>query len=300
MKKFIKKVPEVPVFLAGILWGCIGLFIRILNSAGLESMEIVVIRAAVSAVLMFLFLGLFNRGLLRIKIRDLWCFLGTGIGSLVFFNFCYFKTIETSSMAVAAVLLYTAPAMVLVMSTILFKEKLTGLKVVSIVITFLGCVLVTGINTVGSAMTPKAILIGLGAGFGYALYSIFGRYALNRGYHTFTITAYTFLFAVIGSACFVDLKKVSRIMITDSKALAFAIMLGVFSTVIPYLAYTLGLKYMANSKASVLATVEPVTAALVGLVVFHEVMSVGMIAGIVFVILGVVIAGIKTEDGKDA
>ena len=88
----------------------------------------------------------FRRELLRIRLRDLWCFLGTGIGSIVFFNYCYFKTISLTSMSVAAVLLYTAPAIVMVLSRILFGERFTVRKVTALVMTFVGCIFVTGIS----------------------------------------------------------------------------------------------------------------------------------------------------------
>ncbi len=94
-----------------------------------------------------LFLLIFDRKLFVIRLKDLWCFLGTGICSIVFFNFCYFKAITMTSLSVAAILLYTAPAIVMVLSYFLFKEKLTKRKLLALAMTFAGCVLVTGILT---------------------------------------------------------------------------------------------------------------------------------------------------------
>ena len=75
---------------AGILWGSMGLFVRRLNGLGLASMEIVALRSVVTAVLMLLFLLCFDRRLLQIKWKDIWCFFGTGVCSILFFNFCCF------------------------------------------------------------------------------------------------------------------------------------------------------------------------------------------------------------------
>ncbi|MBQ3975631.1 MAG: EamA family transporter, partial [Lachnospiraceae bacterium] len=77
------------VVLAGVCWGSIGLFIRTFNAAGLYSMDMVVLRSAFTCISMLVFLFFYDRKLLKIRMKDIWCFLGTGIVSMVFFNFCY-------------------------------------------------------------------------------------------------------------------------------------------------------------------------------------------------------------------
>ena len=94
---------------------------------------------------LLVYLLFFHRDMLRIHIKDLWCFIGTGVASITFFNYCYFKAVITTSLSVAAVLLYTAPAIVMILSAMLFGEALNIKKVVAIVMTFAGCVLVTGV-----------------------------------------------------------------------------------------------------------------------------------------------------------
>ena len=97
MAKQKKRTFAVPAILAaGSLWGSMGLFVRVYNARGLQSMDIVAIRAMATVIAMFVFMIFFRRELLRIRLRDLWCFLGTGIGSIVFFNYCYFKTISVA------------------------------------------------------------------------------------------------------------------------------------------------------------------------------------------------------------
>ncbi|MGN0414125.1 MAG: DMT family transporter [Agathobacter sp.] len=281
---------------AGILWGSMGLFVRRLNGLGLASMEIVALRSVVTAVLMLLFLLCFDRRLLQIKWKDIWCFFGTGICSILFFNFCYFKAMELTSLSVAAILLYTAPAIVMLLSYFLFREKLTGRKILSVLMTFAGCVLVTGILTEGGAVSAAGILMGLGAGLGYALYSIFSRYALEKGYHTFTITFYTFLIASIGSFFLADMGKVVQTAAKDAGTMLLCLGLGIVCTVIPYLTYTLGLKYVENGKASILASIEPVTATLLGGIVFHERLTAGSAAGVILVLTALYIASAENRE----
>ena len=292
----MKKFEPILILIAGVLWGSMGLFVRTLNAQGLASMEIVGLRATVTVVALFLFLLLFDRKLFKICWKDLWCFLGTGICSIVFFNFCYFKAITLTSLSVAAILLYTAPAIVMVLSYFLFQEKLTKRKLLALVMTFVGCVLVTGILTETGNVTAGGILVGLGAGLGYALYSIFSRYALERGYTSLTITFYTFLIAAIGSFFFADMGKVARVAMNGGGNLFFCLAFGVLCTVVPYLTYTLGLQYVENGKASIIASVEPVTATLLGAVLFHEKLTVSGVLGIVLVLAALMICNNKERE----
>ena len=292
----MKKFAPILILIAGVLWGSMGLFVRTLNAQGLASMEIVGLRATVTVVALFLFLLLFDRKLFKICWKDLWCFLGTGICSIVFFNFCYFKAITLTSLSVAAILLYTAPAIVMVLSYFLFQEKLTKRKLLALVMTFVGCVLVTGILTETGNVTAGGILVGLGAGLGYALYSIFSRYALERGYTSLTITFYTFLIAAIGSFFFADMGKVARVAMNGGGNLFFCLAFGVLCTVVPYLTYTLGLQYVENVKASIIASVEPVTATLLGAVLFHEKLTVSGVLGIVLVLAALMICNNKERE----
>ena len=292
----MKKFAPILILIAGVLWGSMGLFVRTLNAQGLASMEIVGLRATVTVVALFLFLLLFDRKLFKICWKDLWCFLGTGICSIVFFNFCYFKAITLTSLSVAAILLYTAPAIVMVLSYFLFQEKLTKRKLLALVMTFVGCVLVTGILTETGNVTAGGILVGLGAGLGYALYSIFSRYALERGYTSLTITFYTFLIAAIGSFFFADMGKVARVAMNGGGNLFFCLAFGVLCTLVLYLTYTLGLQYVENGKASIIASVEPVTATLLGAVLFHEKLTVSGVLGIVLVLAALMICNNKERE----
>lgn len=306
----MKKIGPLLVLSAGILWGMIGLFVRKLNLFGFSSMDIVALRGITTSLLLFIFLLVLDKKKLVIKIKDLWCFIGTGIFSIVFFNYCYFKAITLTSLSVAAILLYTAPAIVMVLSAILFREKITKMKLLSLLLTFVGCVFVTGIvSGIISGFGANAgfgaggtnyisfygILVGFGAGLGYALYSIFSRYALERGYHSLTISFYTFLFAMIGTAPFVDYSVIGTICRADFGIVGFVLLFGLLSTVLPYIAYTRGLEDMENGKASIIASIEPVTATLLGVIVYQEKLSFFEIAGVLLV-LGAIVLSSKDKN----
>jgi len=291
----MKKFAPVLIVIAGILWGCIGLFVRPLNEKGLSSMDVVALRAYVTLLAMSIFLLIYDRKLFKIKLKDIWCFLGTGICSILFFNFCYFSCINITSLAVAAILLYTAPAIVMILSFFLFKEKLKAKKIIALIMTFVGCVLVTGVVGQSVPLSGKGILVGLGAGLGYALYSIFSRYAIERGYQSFTITFYTFLFASIGSFFISDFSQVITVATKETGNLLLCLSFGIVCTVLPYLTYTLGLKYVENGKASIIASIEPVTATILGFFVFHEKLSIASIFGVFLVLAALILCNFKEK-----
>ena len=147
---------------AAALWGCIGMFLKLLTAAGLSSMEGVAVRSLAACLLYGGFLLVTDPKALRIHPKDWYYFFGTGVCSLLFFNWCYFNAISRSSMSVAAVLLYTAPVFVTLMSALFFHEAITPVKLIALAVTFAGCALVTGLFPLGQqAISPLTILFGL-------------------------------------------------------------------------------------------------------------------------------------------
>ena len=295
----MKKLAVIFVLIAGTLWGCIGIFVRHYTALGLSSMQTVTIRMTIAAILFALFVLIYRPKLYKIRLKDLWIFLGSGVISVGFFTYCYFTSIELSSLSVAAVLLYTAPAFVMIFSLIFFKERMTIPKSISLVLAVLGCAMTTGVIGGHLNVTLAGFLFGLGSGICYALYSIFSRFALNRGYEPFTITLYTFLFAAIFSLLATDVRPVLHIVTADLGSIGYAVLFAMVSCVLPYVFYTLGLKHIASSTASIIATVEPVVATVIGAVVFSEPLAIPFgYLGVALVFLSVVLINIKFPGKK--
>ncbi|MBT9777358.1 EamA family transporter [Clostridium sp. MCC353] len=280
----MKKAAPFFILAAGSLWGCMGILVRSLNKIGLESMEVVAVRAFVTFFCMAAGLFFIDRRAFRIHLKDLWCFLGTGVCSIVFFNYCYFRTISLTSLSTAAILLYTAPSIVMVLSAVLFKERFTLKKAAALALTFLGCVLVTGGPGTASGLSAAGILTGLGAGLGYALYSIFGRYAIMKGYSSLTITLWTFGMASVGVLPFVSLPGIGSCFTGGAGAMGTALFWIFVTTVAPYILYTAGLSHMETGVASVISSIEPVVATFVGVLLYGERISLQGGMGVVLVV----------------
>ena len=303
---YLHKFAPIFVILAAIFWGILVVFVRAFGKADFGSMEIVTMRVYTSVIFAWIMFLLFDHNGQRKKtkspkntqdslnpqtttkkrfhLRDSWCFIGTGLVSIVFFSYCYFRNVEVSSAAVAAILMYTSPIFVTILSALLFKEKFTKLKGLALILAIIGCALVSGITSILTPASLPGLLLGLGSGIGYALYSIFGRFALNKGYTPFFVTAMTFTFACVGVLPFVNIVALATKLINEPKYILLALIMGLVGSCTPFALYTLGLRYMEASKAAILATLEPIVTALVGTFFYKEPIDIFIIIGIAMVL----------------
>ncbi len=284
------------ILLAATFWGMIGLFTRQLAALGFTSMQIAAFRSIVSALLLSAYLAIRSPKELKISLRDLPLFLGTGVCSLLFFNVCYFTTINLTSLSTAAILLYTAPAFVTIMSAIVFHEKITARKTAALILALSGCAFVTGFLRGQPVISAFGLLTGIGSGFGYALYSIFGPFALRK-YSSMTVTVYTFI--TCGVCSFPLLRPAAALKSISAapvKSLMLIVLLALISTVAPYLLYTAGLKNTEPGRASVMASLEPVVATLTGVIVFRESLGWDALLGAVLVLSAVVLLNLPDKN----
>lgn len=285
-----KKSPRgayASILAAATLWGVIGLWNRNLMAAGFSPTNIVAIRNFGGMLLLLAVFAVKDRSVFRVKREHLKYFFGTGIISVVFFTVCYFSCQKICSLAVASILLYTAPSFVVILAAVLWKEPVTKKKLLALLLTLVGCACVCGLFSGGLSVTVPGILLGLGAGFFYALYSVFGRYALVH-YDSMTVTIWTFIFAGPASLVLLRPAEVGAVL-SQPKALLLAAGLIVCSTVSPYILYTRGLSRVEAGKASIIASFEPVVASLAGILFLGEPLSLMTVVGILLVLAGVYI-----------
>ena len=295
MKKHSQIICPALIILAGCFWGSMGIFVRKLGAFGFSSAQIVSIRLTLAALVFCLILLIKEPAGFKIQPKDIPLFLGLGLGSILFFTVCYFTAITMMPLSVAAILLYTSPIWIMIMSAVFFREKISGRKLAALALAFAGCVLVSGIS--GQGISLKGFFIGLGAGFGYGLYSILGTVALRR-YSPFTVTAYTFIIAAAGSFAVCSPGDMfSKFARADNTAwlFLFCCLTALVTAVIPFLAYTRGLARTEPGKAGILATIEPVVATVIGIIVFAEQPTVISCTGIALILTAVIILNINNN-----
>ncbi len=295
MEKARRNIGPALILLAGCFWGSMGIFVRRLTDYGFSSIQIVAIRVTLAALIFCMLLLIKDPSGFRISVKDIPLFLGLGFGSILFFTVCYFTAITMMPLSTAAILLYTSPIWIMLMSVLFFREKLTGRKLLALALAFAGCVLVSGVS--GEGMTLPGLLVGLGSGIGYGLYSILGTVALRR-YSPYTVTTYTFAFAALGAWL---ICRPAEMLAKFAAApnlpglVFFCFLTALVTAVIPFLAYTLGLQTVEASRAGILATVEPLVATLIGVAVFSEPLTLLSGLGMLLILAAVVLLNGKTE-----
>lgn len=290
----MKKLAPVFVLAAGTLWGLMGIFVRKLGTYGFSSLQIACLRILFGAALFLAITGIFRRELLKIRLRDVGLFLGMGLLSLLLFTVCYFTTINLASLSVAAILLYTSPIWVMLLSAVCFREKITGRKLLCAAMAFGGCVLVSGIGSAAS-LSPVVIVTGLMSAVGYGLYSIFGTFALRK-YQPLTVTTYAFLFGAAGAAILCKPAEIVTVIASapnPAGLVLFLIVTAFVTAVLPYLLYTVGLSHMRASAAAIMASIEPVVATAAGALVFGEGLTIPAFAGIALVLGAIAVLNVK-------
>ena len=283
--------------MAGVLWGLTGLFVRHLDQIGLKNtVHLAFFRSSFSAIGLIIYLLIKDKKQLKIDPRDIWCFFGTGILSVLAFSVCYFYTLTHASIAVAVVLSYTAPFFVMLMSAVLFKEKITVTKVLALILATTGCVLLckTDKNT---PITPIIVTVGILSGLTYALYSIFARFVVGK-YPPLVITAYTFIFTALGSAFLVDFGELRSIVAGSPSCIFILVAFAAISTLMPYVLLTVGLKYVEPGKAAILTTTEVLTASVCGVLFSTDTIGIPGIFGIILLISGVILVNTNLVSKK--
>lgn len=280
------------IITSGIFWATMGLFVRSIGAYGFDSFQIAAFRLSIAAIGFALLLAIRKKDGFKIRPKDLPLFLGLGLGSIAVMTCCYFTAIRMLTMSAAAILLYTSPIWVMLMSVLFLHERITGRKVLALLFAFGGCVLVSGL---GGAVNAAGIAVGVASGIAYGLYSILGNIALRR-YSSYTVTAYTFIFAALGVLIFANpaemLQKIAAVEHPGQLGL-LVISIGIVTAVIPYLLYTLGLETVEPSRAAILATTEPMMATVLGIIVYHEGLNSASVFGILCILTAIFILNRK-------
>lgn len=290
----MKKRAILYIAIAGILWGSSGIFFNLLRPFGFTPLHMTAMRGGVAGIVMPLYLLITNRQLFRSPLREFPLFLGSGLmmyGAAA----CYYAAIDASSVSTAVILMYTSPVFVLIYSVLFLREKLTVVKGLAVALVVVGCALVSGI-TGGMDLSFWGVVLGFGAAITYSAYNVFTKYAMLRKNNSLTATAYAFMVMGIMAVSTCNPGELVAITATDPVVIIPLILgIGLCTCVGPYFLYTLAMRELPAGTASALGIIEPLAATIFSVVLFHEVLSVPAIIGIVLV-LGAVVMLSKGEE----
>ncbi|MBR2476655.1 MAG: EamA family transporter [Clostridia bacterium] len=279
----MKKSAFFLIIIAGIMWGTSGLFVNALSPLGLSSLQMTNVRGFVAAICMVIYALIRDRSLFKMSKGDFVLAISGGI-SIFLTSWTYFASIQASSVATAVVLMYTAPVMVMGFSVAFLGEKLTKMKMLSIVLMLIGCALVSGIIG-GAEINLPGVLLGLAAGVSYSAYNIFTKLQMRKGSNPVSSSMYSFIgMGLVSLIVSNPAHTVSVAAGSVTYALPLMIALGVCTCVLPYFLYTVALKNIPVGTAAALGIVEPMAATIFSIMFLGERLSVPSAIGIVLVI----------------
>ena len=283
------------VVAAASIWGTLGLFAKILYARGVSFESLVAVRASVgwAAVLLFV-LATGGVSSLRVSGRDLAFLVPLGLVGIGLFYLLYFYTVRESTVGTAAILLYSSPAFVVVLARLFLKEDLNAAKVIALFLTMGGIFLVAGAyDPANLEVSPKVLLAGLLSGLTYGLYSIFGRPVAGR-LDPSIILSHALLF---GAALLVvsALPTLGTLAGLSAGSYALLLMLAVVHTTLGFALYTFGLGRLGAGRAAIVATIEPIVAVALGVMLLAEDLTLPKSVGAGLVISGAVLAQVRVR-----
>ena len=283
---------------AATLWGTLGLFAKILYAEGVSFESLVAVRASVGwAAVLFFVLATGGAKSLRISGRDLASIVPLGLVGIGLFYLLYFFTVRESTVGTAAILLYSSPAFVVVLARVFLKEALNAAKVLALLLTIGGIVLVAGAyDPVNLEVSPKVLLTGVLSGLTYGLYSIFGRGVASR-LGPSVILSYALFFGAL-LLVVAAIPTFGTLAGLPARSYALLLMLAVVHTTLAFALYTFGLGRLGAGRAAIVATVEPVVAGTLGTVLLGEDLALPKVVGALLVISGAALAQVRLRKAR--
>ncbi|MFC4455900.1 DMT family transporter [Deinococcus sonorensis] len=263
------------VLAAACLWGLLGIFGKAAQRLGLGPLEVAFWRAALGGGLYLLHAAVTRAALPRG--RDLLFTLLFGVLGVSVFYASYQLAVRAGGASLASVLLYTAPAFVAIMGGLFLQERLGARELGAVLLTLGGVALISLGGGQGVQVSAAALGWGLCAGFTYSLYYLYGKLFFSR----YAVPALYGVALPFGALLLAPLTTFSH---KSGPAWLLLLTIAVFSTYLAYLAYSAGLKRLPATRTSVIASLEPVVAALLAAALFGEHLSLLALLGAALVV----------------
>jgi drug/metabolite transporter (DMT)-like permease len=273
---------------AAVLWGCSGVVAKFLLNRQMEPDELLIFRTSLAALILFSWLGLSSRRLLRVSTRDLPLFALLGTIGLVANQGFYYLSLTMVSVGYTLLIQYLSPVFLMIYGVLTKTERMTRGKIMAACTAIGGCLLmVLGQQGCIARVSLAGTLCALGSALGFTFYTIYGKRGLAR-HDSRTIMVYAFLFAGL-------MWIIIRPLWTlpwgnyDLKTLAFFLYLAAVANVLPFSLFLASLHYLEPSRSSLTSMLEPVVGAAVAWLWLNEKMEPLQIMGGIAVLGGILL-----------
>ncbi|CAB5153963.1 hypothetical protein D3OALGA1CA_5299 [Olavius algarvensis associated proteobacterium Delta 3] len=287
------------VVLAALFWAVSGSSAKYLFHSGISPFQLVQIRLTIAAAALFIWLAVRNPSLLRIDTSDIRYFVLFGTLGPAAVQFTYLFAISKIHVAAAILLQYLAPSFIAIHAVVFFKDRLSRWTILALIGSFAGCYLVVGAYNLDIvSMNLAGIISGVLSGVTFAWYSIHGEYGMRR-YNPWTVICYALLVAAL----------IWNILHPPLEGFQHAyrpaqwwwiVYISIMGTLVPFGLYLEGVNLIRSTRASITATLEPITAGLLSYLFLDEVMDPPQLLGAVLVIASIILLQLKQEFDEKA
>ncbi len=287
------------VVVSALCFGTLAIFTSLAYDAGARPLPLLTWRFALASILLFVYLAVRNPRAIVAPFGDVLRY-----GALAVFGYgaasvCFFYALEYTSASIVAVLLYTYPAMVTVAESVLLGRSFTRLRLLAVLLTFLGCVLVLDPFGSQTSVSLPGIVLGLGAALGYSVFNMLSHRWLP-GRSRIVLMAYTFGIASVGIGL-ITLVSGGTLSTTRWTSEVWLLLgaIVLFPTFLAVVLYLRGVQNLGPSQASIISTFEPLFTILMAALVLGERLTLVQWAGAALVVAGVIAAEREARPSED-
>ncbi|MGG1662307.1 DMT family transporter [Brevibacillus sp. NRS-1366] len=281
------------VFISAAGFGVMSIFAVYAYGAGVTVSTLLFLRFLFAALLFFGLLAL-RRESLRLMKKQVLALLLLGGVLYTLQSLSFFSAVQYIPTSMAALLLYTFPVFVAVLTYFVEKEPLRRKTILAMLISLIGLGLVLGLSFGG--IQPIGVALALAAALIYSVYIVVGNRVV-KGLSSYVTAAYISLFAAI-STFFVAQNEGGLALSFGASGWWALAGIVVFSTVMAIGFFFRGLQLIGSTKASVLSTVEPVVTIVFSALLFGESFTLLQLLGGCAVLVGAVL--IVSGPGQEA
>jgi len=263
------------VILSALCFAFMPIFGKMAYAYGANSFTVLSYRFICASILLFIYLRV-KKISMKISLTQVGYILCLSLVGYVMCSLTYFMSFNYINVGLSAMLLFTHPALVVVLSYFIYKEEMYIEKIISVVLTLIGIYLLGDIG--GGNINLKGVGLGVIASIAYSIYILGVNGKPLKELNSFVVTFYICSFSAIFITIWGGLTN-KMIWVQNYKSMTFIVLLALISTVVAMLSYVQGIKLIGPSKAAIFSTVEPVLAFIMGVILFKEGITLRLIIG---------------------
>ena len=206
----------------------------------------------------------------------------------------YYQSFHFMDAGIASTILFVYPVMVAVIMALFFKERVTGMTVVAIMLSLVGIGLLYK-GGAGASLSVIGIVLCILSSLAYAIYIVVVNQSSIK-MSSFKVTFYAMLVCEITLILYSFTSPELYLHVLPSpRAWMFAIWLSIVPTILSLVFMTVAVHHVGATPTAILGALEPLTAVTIGVIVFGETLTPRLIVGILFILFAVMLVVL----GKD-